>query len=375
METPAIWYYAASDGSTVGPLTLEALSNAVLTGDILSDTAVWTEGFGPQWRAARNVEELRPAWVRAERDRIEAVKRLPIAVHRPLEALGESLAVARSALFAPFSFLSWLSIAFCNLMACTRMLYGVDGMQGAIAGQSTTYQQVFAAFRDGVARLFEPGLSTAWLLTILIYGAMNAYIGTKGRLLFVGKALFPQEPIALLWRRGVGRTSSLWRLYYFLDISLNLGFYALIYRFLSVSGLIGGEASREAVAAAMGGPAAKWAIAALALVLAVEFLRSAAFHFVEPVVFMFGIPVSSAARMVLAAIPRNAARFLGFFGIVVLCRIAYAAIVLAGMVLLPFPVVAPVGLILLLPFDFLVRVLGTRFISVAKEARPGGAAQ
>lgn len=369
------WYYVARDGSTAGPLSLAALSAAVLSGDVSSDTAVWTEAFGTQWRAALRIDALRPAWTRVERDRVRAVTQSPLSVRPPLQALAEALAAVRSALFSPFSFLAWLSIAFCNLMASTRLLYGVDGAQGAMAAQPASYSRLFAALRDGVVRLFDPSLSWAWLLTILLYGALNAYIGTKGRLLFVGKAFFPAEPVALLWRRGTGRTASLWRLYFSLDAILNIGFYALIYRFLATSGLATGDTSRAALTAALHGPAAGWAAAAMALALAVEFLRSASFHFIDPVVFMFGIPASSAAKMVLKTIPANAARFLGFFAVVVFCRLAYAALVLAGLLLLPLPILAPLGLVLLLPFDFLVRVIGTRFIAVQAAQQPRGDAQ
>ena len=363
------WYYASADGKSVGPMDFAALRQAVLGGSVVADTAVWRESFGSKWVAAAKVPELRPVWMEMERDRVRAVSALPLTVRPPLVAFREALGVTSAALFRPFTFIAWISLAFCNMMASTRLMSGAGAaiQPAAISAteDSGTNLVAFAtSFRDGIVALFEPSVSLAWQANILLYGLLVAFICAKGRLLFVGKAFSPREPIPSIWRKGLGRTASLVRLYYILDCILNFGFHALIYAFFIKSGLHDGDVTREALSAAFATAAAeKYLSLAVLLLATVEFIRSASFHFVEPLVFSLGVPVKVAAKMVLHAAVSRFGAFVGFFAIVIGCRIAYAATVILAMSVLPARLLLPLGLILLLPFDFLIRVLGTRFIT------------
>lgn len=366
------WHYANPGGSTVGPLDIDELGGAVLDGRIEADTAIWTSDYGKNWRAASEVVELFPAFARAEKERVRVAASTEIHVVPPRTAFRNSVAVATSVLFRPFRFTTWISLAFCCLMASSRMLYGlgtpdISGSAPVQLGTAAASDFAVAWLLKGVKGLFEPHISASWLIAIVLYGLLTSYIAAKGRLVFVGKAYSPDETMAQLWRRGIGRTASLWRFYFTLDILLNIGFYALLYRFIVASGLAEGEATRAAFSAALSSGNAIWVFLAIALVLTVEFIRACSFHFVEPLVFMLGVPVSRAAKMAAAKLVENPLAFIAFFGIVALCRIVYATLAIAGLVLLPVKLAFPVVLILLLPFDYLVRVFGTHFLTIGNQ--------
>lgn len=364
----AVWYYATSAGKPEGPMELAELRRAVLDGTVAPDTAVWREGYGQNWVAAAKIPELRKVWLEMEGARVKAVSTGRLTVKSPAAAFREALGAVTAALFRPFSFITWLSVAFCNMMASTRLMSGGgSAVQPAVLpaadGSKPDFTAVATAFRDGITALFEPRISLSWLANVLLYGLLLAYICAKGRLLLAGKAFSPREPISSLWRRSIGRTASLLRFYYVLDSILNLGFYSLVYAFFVKSGLHGGDVTGEALSSAFANPAAgRLLVLALALLAAVEFARSVAFHFFEPLVYSLGVPVSVAAKMVFRAAAGRAGAFLGFFVIVIACRLAYAAAVLVALAILPARLLMPIGLILLLPFDFLIRVFGTKFI-------------
>ena len=373
-DSGAVWYYATSAGKPEGPMELAALRQAVLDGTVAIDTAVWREGYGQNWVAAAKIPELREVWQEMERARIKAVSAGPLIVKSPAAAFREALGAVVAALFRPFSFITWVSIAFCNMMASTRLMSGGGAaVQPAVLpaadGAKPDFTAVATAFRDGITALFEPRISLSWLANVLLYGLLLAYICAKGRLLLVGKAFSPRDTIPSLWRRGIGRTASLLRLYYVLDCFLNFGFYSLVYAFFVKSGLHEGAVTGEALSSAFADPAnGRLLVLALILLAAVEFARSVSFHFLEPLVHSLGVPVSVAARMVFRTIAGRAGAFLGFFAIVIACRLTYAAAVIVALSILPARLLMPLGLILLLPFDFLIRVFGTRFIQPATAA-------
>ena len=363
-EEQAPWHYATAAGATVGPITTEALAAAVASGDIAPDTAVWRAEYGDKWRAASTVPELIHAWLSAEAARVASVERdTVLAIDPPFHAFAESFRLVVATLFRPFSILAWLSLALCNLMASSRMMAGPGSSPTAIpippnATPAAAMAAVLDYLRAGVTALFEPHVSYIWIGTILIYGILTSYIAAKGRLLFVGKTFFPKEQLPLLWRRTIGRTGSLWRLYFILDVIFNLGFFWLLYRHFTTSDFAQSSAITP------------WFTCAMLLAVAVEAVRTAVFHFAEPLVFLLGIPVGTAARMAGRAIisTRGAIpRLIGFFAIIVACRIAYLGIVIIAATLLPPSILLPVAIVALLPVDFLIRTFGTRFLYVKCE--------
>lgn len=382
-EGPAIkadapWHYATPAGGSVGPLTTEALAEAVASGGIAPDTAVWRAEYGDKWRAARTIPELLPAWIAAEAARVASAERdTVLVVAPPSRAFAEALGIVSSALFHPFSILAWLSLALCRLMASSRMVAGSGGGAtppaiSADADPAAILPPLLDYLRQSVASIFTPRVSFGWIATIVLYGLFTSYIAAKGRLMLVGKAYFPREPLHQLWRRAIGRTASLWRLYFSLDATLNLLFYWLVFRFLAAANLVGPAAPDasglvDAFGAALSSPAAIWLTAATLLVAAIELVRALAFHFAEPLVFLLGVPVGAASRMVRRAMrdtPGAAGRLVGFFAIILVCRAAYFALVLCAALILPSAMLLPVAVAALLPLDFLVRVFGTRFIVV-----------
>lgn len=371
-DSGAVWHYARSGSATVGPISTAALREAAVAGEIAPDTAVWHPDFGAEWRAAASIPDLIPAWRERERRRVAAVSATAVVeTVAPLRAFSAAIAFLFSRLFRSFSFLFWLTVALADLMASSRMFAGTGGESAFPAFAQGASPEVFAAaavtaVRDNLAIVFEPRLSVAWLATVLIYGIFSSYIAAKGRLLFVARVCFPDEPLSLLWKRGIGRTASLWRFYFLLNVLLNVAFAWLLHRFCRASGLSAaqGPLDFDTIAAAFATPSAFLVPVALALFAVVEFVRSCAFHFVEPVVFSLGIPVSAAARLLRRNLPASLPRFAAFFAIVVAVRAAYFALVIATATLLPSSVLLPLAVLLLLPFDFLVRSFGISFISI-----------
>ncbi|MBR0056881.1 MAG: DUF4339 domain-containing protein [Kiritimatiellae bacterium] len=372
METPqAIWYYATADSGTVGPLTPEALSAAVASGAVAPDTAVWRAEFGNRWRAAATVPELLPAWRAAEAARVENAERsVSPSLASPGAALAEAFAGVRSLLFRPFRILAWVSLAFCNMMASSRMLAmpgGVATPPARIPADATAADQLAALLayvRDSAASVFSPRLSVIWLATAAIYGLFTAYIAAKGRLLFVGRTYFPEEPLPALWRRTIGRTASLWRLCFLLDAAVNLALFLGLRRFFLASGLADPATTidAEAAVAALSSGAARWLAASLGGIALLEIVRSLAFHFAEPAIFLLGIPVVSAARIFWRAVSAAPSRFCGFIALVVLIRAVHLGAVFAAAAMLPQAALAAFALVSLLPVNFLVRSLSARIL-------------
>lgn len=366
------WHYARSGSATVGPVSIGALREAVASGEIDPDTAVWHPDFGAEWRAAATIPDLLPAWRERERRRVASVSATAVVgTVQPLRAFASAFAFVFGRLFRAFSFLFWLAVALADLMASSRMFSGTGGETAlpALAQGARPADLAVAAVtdaRDGLAAIFEPRISIVWLATVVIYGFFTSYIAAKGRLLFVAKACFPDEPLPLLWKRGIGRTASLWRFYFLLDVVLNIGFAWLLWRFCRISGLAAAKGPLDfaAVSAAFDTPAALLVSAALALFAAIEFVRTCAFHFIEPVVFTLGIPVSAAARLLRRNLPSALPRFAAFFALVVAVRAAYFSLVLVVATLLPPAILLPVAVLILLPFDFLVRSFGISFIEI-----------
>ena len=145
---------------------------------------------------------------------------------------------------------------------------------------------------------------------------------------------------------------------------LNFGFFLLVRQFLDAGGMLRGDLAPADLKAALGnGAALRWLVGAALLVGASEFARAFAFHFAEPLVFLWGIPVSTALRLSAGAALRQPVRFAAFFTIVIASRAAYLAIAVFAALMLPPAAMLPAAVIILLPFDFLIRVFGTRFIA------------
>lgn len=369
------WYYATENGM-VGPLALEALAEAAIQGNIKPDSAVWHAEFGDEWRAASEVVELKKALRAASAAQLEELSRRKVVIEPLQTALSQAIKTVTAVLFKPGSVAAWLSLALCDMMASARMMAGINSTAAppSIGGGATAAEAITALYeylRAGVIAIFEPRFSYAWLLSIVIYGLFTSYVAAKGRLLLVGKTYMPDEPLALLWRRTLDRTSSLWRYCFLLDFLLNIAFFILLYKgFASDMGV--GAGGGETLWSA---PSFRWFASAFAVAAVFEFIRTAVYHFVEPLVFVLGVPVSDAVGMVMRAlcVTRNAvARVTGFFALVAAFRLAYFVAVFLLAMVLPSPVVLPIAMLLMVPVDFLIRALGAHLVVVPAEGTSTG---
>ncbi len=369
----AAWYFTPSGANAIGPVGIDEVRAAVLDGRIAPDTAVWNPSYGQEWRAAGLVAELAGTWREMERRRVAGIAATAaIGTNPPRQAFAESARLVAAYLLHPFSIGAWLSLALCNLMAASRMVVGSG--DGPVAWLATTSDgmsspgafaaAIFRYLRSCANEMFDPQMRVSWLAPALVYGIFTAYICARGHMLLAGKAIFPEEGLGDLWRRGAGRISTLVRLYFSLDLILNFGFFLLVRQFLDAGGMLRGDLAPADLKAALGnGAALRWLVGAALLVGASEFARAFAFHFAEPLVFLWGIPVSTALRLSAGAALRQPVRFAAFFTIVIASRAAYLAIAVFAALMLPPAAMLPAAVIILLPFDFLIRVFGTRFIA------------
>ena len=379
MDGEAIWYYTISGSETIGPVPLEKLREAVRDGRIVGDTAVWTSSFGTSWRRASSIAELKGAWAEVEAARIRAVSSQKLLAAPVGETVATALRYAGQVLFHPFSPLLWLSIAFCQMLASSRMVAGVIDQNALLAGikpdtDLPTLLGLFAGLlRDGLVRVFEPRLSASWVLLVVISCALVAYLCAKGRLMLIGKAYAPREPLPVTWRRTLGRTKSLALFYATMDCLFNFSLYTCLFRFFVAAGFVEEpqiDPNALRAAALSPGPSS-WIAAAIGMVLSIEFVRSFCYHFVEPLVYRLAVPVSTGFAMALRAASRNPWRFVAYYAFVVAFRVVYllAAFVLARIAGATLPLLL-LGVFLLLPLDYFFRVAGAFFIRQSNENHP-----
>ena len=371
MADDAPWYYTVSGSETIGPVPLERLREAVRDGRVVGDTAVWTPSFGQTWRRADSVAALRDAWVEVEAARVRAVSQQELRAAPLGETVAAALRHAGQAFFRPFSPLLWLSIALCQMLASSRMVAGVIDQHALLAGikPDTDLPGLVGLFagclRTGLVRVFEPRVSASWVFLVILSCSLVAYLCAKGRLLLLGKAYAPREPLAAAWRRTFGRTKSLALFYASMDCLLNFALYTCLFRFfLAANFAEGPRIAPDALRAAILAPGpSRWLAAATGVVLAIEFVRSFCYHFVEPLVSRFAVPVPTGFAMALRAASRDPWRFVAYYAFVIAFRAAYllVAFVLVRILGASFALVL-FDMLLLLPLDYFFRVAGAIFI-------------
>ena len=385
MADASNWYYTLSGSETTGPVDLGELARLVSEGKITGATAVWHASFGQQWRRADSVPELRRAFAGAESARCKVVSRTPFETVPVLGAVREAFRQTVAVLLRRPSFLLWIGLAFCTWMASANALVNVADtktlfdMMGKGANLAVSLAE---STRIGLEKVFLPKVSGAWIALVLMYSMITAYVCVKGRLMLLHKVYSPGDPIGHSWRHTVGKTRSLSLFYMLVESAVNFDLATCLYHFFVSAGFgKDGVGTAQALLDALRRPeSAKWLVLGLALFLVLKFVRSFAFHFVEPLVYRFSLPVFSAFAMALRNAGANPGAFLRYYLFVFAFRAAYyvvaaSLLALCGLLLggasvspaamtggFPLLLVIVLGRLVFLPPDYFIRVLATRFL-------------
>ncbi len=372
----AKWFYTPDGTQTVGPVSIDELSKAVLDGRIVAATAVWTQAFGREWKRADSVGELRGAWIAAEEARIAAVTATRPATVPVATAVARSLDFCVRALFRPFSLAVWLGIALCCVM--TNLLqFPLAFDSKAYAEQLRTaanFGSILDALVLGVCaplkNCFTPYVSPAWVVSVILGSALASYLYSVGTLAFLAKATNPRVRFLIASRATRGRLWTLTLFYTAVDSVAALWCSSLHYRFFLAGGFYGETAPTFAnYVANFANPAARiWGVAALAFVVVWLLVRVFAFHFAEPLVFRLAIPMPTALGMALGMAVRNFGRVAAYLAFLVAMWLAvFVAMVVVSM-FIHIAIALPLVLLAALFVKFFVRVLGMQFQQVENPA-------
>ena len=96
--------------------------------------------------------------------------------------------------------------------------------------------------------------------------------------------------------------------YTLLECIVNFTIATCLYHFLYVGGFLDNPSQQTAdkvIAALLNLESAKWLIYGTSIFLVVSFVKSFAFHFVEPNIAIFNVPVTTAFRMATLAFAKN----------------------------------------------------------------------
>ncbi len=382
------WYYALPGEKTVGPLSYEEIKTKIAEGTVLGDTAVWTENFGEKWQRAGSVSALKPAWMEVEKKRWRLISETGLNTVPVKIAVRAAWEQTKTVLFKPFSFMMWVSLLFCTWMAGNNMFQSVMDEQTLRTSMSDTsvkygpYVAVLKALCNGAKQVFEENHLSVWAGGMLIYLFLAGYVCVKGRLILLNKTYAPYEPLGMGWRRSIGKTRSLVFFYVLAELFSNLAVASSIYYFFLRGGFISGETEitmQSFMDAVFGQECGQWILAGLLAYLLARLIRSFAFHFVEPLVFRFTIPAPTALKMAAKLHCKAPGRFLAYYLTVAVIRIIYLLIggvtlTITGILLLPNAAAlsAAAGLplmlltimlrLILMPIDYFIRILGTRFV-------------
>lgn len=385
------WFYTPSGAETVGPVDIEEISNRIADGTIVGDTAVWTKAFGNEWKRADSVSELNFAWRKLESSRIENLARTPLTFNALPVAIWAAYRYASGLLFRSRRFMVWVSLIFCTWMATAQALVNVADVNvflEKMAAHADYWNAIIASLCTGLSKIFVPMVSPQWVIVVIIFSLITVYVRVKGRLMFVYYAISPFETIGSAWQRTVGRTRSLLIFYTLLECIVNFTLATCLYHFLYVGGFLDDSSlySRDGVIAALSNPSAvKWLVYLIAIFLFISFIKSFAFHFVEPIIALLNLPVVMALKMTFQVFSKNFAKLISYYLFVLVFRLCYlifviflllvASIIMQVVHLPPSAMVGGLPLFfgiiagrsLLLPLDLFFRVVGTRFLTLGKR--------
>lgn len=386
-----IWFYTPSGAETVGPVDIDEIANRIADGTIVGETAVWTKAFGNEWKRADSIYELRFAWKKLESSRVETVSQIPLAIHSLGEAVHASYRYVCALLFKSRRFSLWISLIFCVWMATATALVNVVDVEAfweKMAGGSNYLSALVVGLSEGLSKIFIPKISLQWVFVVVVFSLITVYVRVKGRLMFVFFAFSPLESLGRAWQKTVGRTRSLLIFYTLLECIVNFTIATCLYHFLYVGGFLDNPSQQTAdkvIAALLNLESAKWLIYGTSIFLVVSFVKSFAFHFVEPNIAIFNVPVTTAFRMATLAFAKNSGKFLSYYLFVLVFRLLYSLFVLILLfvtsIIIPLFNLSPSAMIgglpmfflviagrfLLLPADLFFRVVGTRFLTPGKK--------
>lgn len=377
-----------SGSDTVGPVDLTEVCRLVAEGKISAATAVWHRSFGQTWRRADSVNELRGAFAAQESARCKAVSKTLLETSSVSEAVSASFKHAIDVLFRCSSISIWLCLVFCMWMASASALVNVADskvLSDSLKAGATFQTAIAESIRIGLEHVFLPRLSIMWVTLVIGYSLLASYVSAKGRLLLVHKVFQPSDTLVMSWRRTIGRTTSLTIFYAALDSILNFTLATCLYKFFTSAGFGSGtpitfQNAFEALSES--GPLTAIVTGAATFAI-VKIVRSFAFHFVEPIIYRFALPVTAAFTMAFRSLISNPGAFIKYYGFVIVFRVAYliaavllmvayafllnafsvSAGVIAGGPPILFAIIA--GRFVFLAPDYFIRTLGVRFLKPA----------
>lgn len=377
------WYYTPSGSETVGPISFEDLRRAVLDQIVQPATAVWTRRMGGEWQRADAVPELRKVWDELDVVRARSLHRLAFNRLSVLESMKQSFAKTKEALYKPFIFLRWVSIAFCTWMASVTALIGFadkESLKSASETNQSAIELLASANIAGLKQFFIPHVSIQWVITIFLYCLLVTYVCVKGRLLFLAKAYQPALALSHCWHNSIRRSRTLLLFYTFISVVLNFAIATCLFHFCLDCGYFSGNVfSLAELRSNPGMLFSRHLVTGVVIFLLLSFVRSFTFHFVEPLVYSFGVPVLTGFKVSLMILRKDPLRYLGYYLFVAVYRIVYAALVVLSLAVVslllslaglpstiilsgaPLALVVAIGKLVFLPLDYFYRVMGTRF--------------
>ncbi len=392
------WFYSPTGNETVGPLSYDEVKRLMRDGKILGSTAVWTEGFGSEWKKAGNVPELLSIWKELEKNRLNVLSRYPLSFASVNEAVRISIAHVKSVLFKRFVFSIWIGILFTLwLSSKNASILPIDSQALTenltnIANTSPTSSvasilgDTFVVFVNAslalIFNVFASLTNTAAYAVSLLFGILlSSYISVKGKLLLLSKTYTPSDPFSLAWKRTIGKTSSLVFFYTFINFVSALLIMSLLYRFCAASGFAEGIKAPSDVIPALTSLNTMMYMGLVILVLMLNaFIKSFTFHFIEPTIYRFSVPALTAGYMTARLAFKNPLRIISYYLVVLAFRVIYACASMAlfivtlfiteaflrmggsGFVMLLAITLYAVSKLILLPLDYFFRILGTRIV-------------
>ncbi len=352
MADPTLQWHYVRKGITFGPVDTPALVRLASSRDIRPDTPVWNASFGSDWRPAGAVPELAAAFSAPPSDisgpATPATLPPPFpetdAAPSPLAAFRSAWAWARQALLRPYRFFQWLLLWIAFWLATTGGTVAVLDSQTLfneaprVRGAIDLVPLFVKALHKGVESIFDPATFGSWLLLFAFFSFATCYFRARGRLMLVHFADHPRDPLSSAWRRA---RPGLWPLvifHFILDLLKAAIVLACVRRFADALPAQTETMSAKALLRALPADNAMllWLSAGVVALAAIALIRSATYHFAEPLVYRFGMRTRHAWLYIAALFLRHPLSFLGYYLALAILHLALWAVV--GAILLGFAI-------------------------------------
>lgn len=374
------WYYY-SQGQQVGPLSDEAIHQAVRDGQVLAGDHVWNASMGDQWVEARAVPGLfspppfagmvPPAGVAEAPD---GDPQAPFKLSVWACAM-RAWAQTTRMLFRPFNLGKWLALGFSAWLATLGKQQGGgifnSGDRDEMKAATEKLQNDPAAFLDQLHATFLEhaslyiGIGSAVVVVLIVVGTVVLWLRCRGQFMFLDNVVHDRAVVTYPWRtfRQHGNSLFVWSLVYTLIGLAVLGLLVLV-GVVSILNPFMTNRTAAGLGLVVMGNAFAWSMIVLFFAYISLFLDS----FVVPIMYNEDKTVTEAWGRFLGLLRAHGGAFL-WYGI---CYLLWTAVIGICVVVLIFATccvalcalsVPYIGAVVLLPATVFLRCLGLEYLA------------